>query len=394
MKGNLEARGDNKWRLRVFVGRDGEGRTKFVTRTFTGTKRQAATELAKLVADIERQQVAPSSHTGSVADLLERWLTAISPDRSAYTVSEYRRMIDKNIKPVVGSLEVSKLSDGRLDAFYAELGARGLSSESVRRHHALLHTALDRAMKWGLLANNPADKSTPPRPRRVPVGAPAPTTVQQLIAKAEERDPVLAAAIALAAVTGARRGELCALRWSDIDLQLGVLRMGRSITCLPGPSISEGPTKTHSHRVVAIDEPLAQMLRGRAAQQVEYAKLVGVALVPDSYVLSRSADGSMPCLPHGLTNAYSRVAKRLGLPGHFHQLRHFVATTAIASGADVRTVAGRLGHADPSVTRRVYAHTLADRDRDLAGLLSRAVLPETTGLQALPVGRLAVPDGT
>jgi integrase len=101
---------------------------------------------------------------------------------------------------------------------------------------------------------------------------------------------------------------------------------------------------------------------------------VGVQLSADPFLLSRSADGSEPCLPDGLTHQYQRLANGLGLATHFHELRHFAATTAIAGGADVRTVAGRLGQAHPSVTLRVYAHALEARDRDLAGMLGRAVL--------------------
>ena len=102
-------------------------------------------------------------------------------------------------------------------------------------------------------------------------------------------------------------------------------------------------------------------------------------LSSDPFILSRSADGSQPCLPNGLTAAYRRVARSLGLSSHFHELRHFTATTAIASGADVRTVAGRLGHADASVTLRVYAHALEQRDRVLAALLGNAVLGPVNG---------------
>lgn len=94
----------------------------------------------------------------------------------------------------------------------------------------------------------------------------------------------------------------------------------------------------------------------------------------DPYILSRSADGSSPCMPDDLTHAYRRVAQSLGLGGHFHELRHFAATVAIASGGDVRTVAGRLGHADPSVTLRVYSDALEERDRALAGVLGQTVL--------------------
>jgi integrase len=102
-------------------------------------------------------------------------------------------------------------------------------------------------------------------------------------------------------------------------------------------------------------------------------------LVDDPYLLSRSPDGAAPCLPDGLTAGYARLAKALGIPGHFHELRHFAATVAIGSGADVRTVSGRLGHADPSVTLRVYAHAVRARDRELAGLLGSTVFGPTDG---------------
>ena len=87
----------------------------------------------------------------------------------------------------------------------------------------------------------------------------------------------------------------------------------------------------------------------------------------------------MPCLPDGLTHAYSRLAAETGGGGHFHELRHYAATTSIASGADVRTVAGRLGHADPSTTLRIYAPAVEARDRDLAGMLGTAVLGPING---------------
>jgi len=96
--------------------------------------------------------------------------------------------------------------------------------------------------------------------------------------------------------------------------------------------------------------------------------------VADPFILSPAADGSTAYNPDTLTDYYKRAAKRLGIATHFHELRHFAATTAIASGADVRTVAGRLGRADASLTLRVYAHALEARDRDLACVLGAAVL--------------------
>ena len=174
-------------------------------------------------------------------------------------------------------------------------------------------------------------------------------------------------------MTGARRGELCALRWSDVDWERRLLRIARSLTVIRH-AVSEGPTKAHQVRQVAIDDVTGAFLLVRRGQQESYAAQVGVRLCADPYLLSRSADGSGPCLPDGLSHGYERLAKRLGVGGHLRELRHFAATTAIAAGTDVRTVAGRLGHADPSVTLRVYAHVLEARDRELAGVLGSAVL--------------------
>ncbi len=380
MRGVVEQRGDKRWRVRVFVGREG-GRTRWASRTITGTKRQAQVALAKLVTEVETGQVA-KSHAGSVADLLDRWLDDIAPTRTAYTMREHRRSVERDIKPAIGAVQLDRLSSRELDQLYRELLGRGLSPASVRRHHSILHAALDRAVNWGMVVSNAADRATPPGSTRSMVSAPSVKEVQRLIGSTEALDPVLGAAIALGAVTGARRGELCALRWSDVDWDKRMLRIDRSLTVLHRVA-KEGRTKTHSRRDISIDGTLAAFLSRRQAEQRRYASQVGTALVDDPYLLSRSADGSVPCLPDGLTAGYSRLAKELDIDGHFHGLRHFAATVAISSGADVLTVSGRLGHADPSVTLRVYGHAVEARDRELAGLLSSTVFGPMYGSEEL-----------
>jgi len=253
-----------------------------------------------------------------------------------------------------------------------------LPASSVRWHHSILSAALSRAVRWGVITKNPAGRASPPGLTRSSVTAPAVEDVQKLLAAATEADPVLAAAIALSAVSGARRGELCALRWSDVDWKRRTFNIARSLTVLHREP-SEGPTKTHQRRDIATDDVLGAFLIHRRARQEEYDALVGSKLVVHPFILSRAADGSVPCLPDGLTAGYKRMATKLGLDSHFHELRHFAATTAIAAGSDVRTVAGRLGHADPSVTLRVYAHATEARDRDLAGLLGSTVLGSNGG---------------
>ena len=376
MKGSLQELGEGRWRLRVFAGRE-DGKLRQVSRNFKGTKRQAESALAKLVADVERQQVAIGP-VGTLGELVDRWLEDIAPHRSAYTVREYRRIVTKTIKPAIGGLRIDKITGRHLDAFYGNLHRKGLASSTVHQHHSVIHASLGRAVKWGLLPSNPADRATPPRPARSTASAPAVADVQELIAEAEKTDTVLAVAIALAAITGARRGELCALRWSDVDWSRRTLAIARSLTVV-NRQVSEGPTKTHQRRDIAIDDALGAFLARRRAEQERFCGTVGVEWINDPFVLSRSADGSEPCLPDGLSHQYQRLADRIGLSTHFHELRHFAATTAFAGGADVRPVAGRLGHADPSVTLRVYAHALEARDRELAGFLGTVVLGAVDG---------------
>ncbi len=369
--------GSGKWKLRVYAGRDGRNRPSYISRNFTGSRRQAESALSKLVADVERNQA--KSHSGSVGDLLQRWLADIEPMRSVGTMREHRRSIERNILPAIGSIRLDRLTARHLDDLYRSLLERGLSNASVRRHHAILSAALRRAVKWGWLASSPAARASPPGITRGSAVSPSTEDVQQLIAAAEDADPVLATAIVLAAVTGARRGELCALRWSDVDWKRRTLTIARSLTVIRKEA-TEGPTKTHQRRDVAIDDAVGQFIARRQEDQRASALVVGVELIEDPYLFSRAADGATPCLPDGVTGGYSRLAAKLGLGGHFHQLRHYAATTSIAAGADVRTVASRLGHADPSTTLRIYAHAVEVRDRDLADLLGSTVLGSVHGL--------------
>ncbi len=381
MRGSLSewgGPGSGKWKLRVYTGRDSRNRPSYLSRNFTGSRRQAESALSKLVADVERRQ-ATTNHGGSVRDLLTRWLADIEPTHSPGTMREHRRSVERNILPAIGSVRLDRLTARHLDDLYRSLLARGLSPASVRRHHAILSAALRRAVKWDWLASNPADRASPPGIRRHSTTTPSTEAVQHLVVAAQEEDPLLAAAIVLAAVTGARRGELCALRWSDVDWGRRTLAVARSLTVI-GRQASERPTTTHQRRDVAIDDTLCAFIAQRQVEQRAYAETVAVELVKDPYLLSRSSDGAMPCLPDGLTHAYSRLATKIGVGGHFHELRHYAATTSIASRADVNTVAGRLGHADPSTTLRIYGDALEARDRELAGMLGTTVLEPVNGM--------------
>jgi integrase len=168
-----------------------------------------------------------------------------------------------------------------------------------------------------------------------------------------------------------RRGELCGLRWSDVDLDHGVLTVARSVVVDFG-GVAEKSTKTDRGRVLALDAVGVALLSRHRDQVDEWARQAEVTVAPDAYVFSPYVNGCKPFRPDNVTGFFTRVRDSLGYPDvRLHDLRHFTATQLIGAGVDVRTVAGRLGHSDASVTLRVYSHVLEERDRAAAATLGR-----------------------
>lgn len=372
MKGSKRELSPGVWQLRVYVGRAADGRVVHRHKTVHGGVRAADAALRRLVDEVEGERV-PLADDCTVAQLLERWLAHIEADRRPSTLADYRGKVAGRLNPAFGSLRLSRLSPLHLDAAYRAWLAEGLSVGTIRKLHAILGAACHQAVRWGVLVAAPTDRATLPRGVHVERGR---MTTADLAALVRSRDvasgDVFGTAVLLGAFTGARRGELCALRWSDVGPDGDVLAISRSLTVFPAghdPAWTEGPTKTARARPVQLGPQARAVLSRRLAAQVAYAAEVGVDLRADAFVLSRAADGSQPCLPDGLTLAFARAAKAAGLPWHFHDLRHYAASVAMAARANPRAVADRLGHANPSMTLDVYAHADADEDRALAALI-------------------------
>lgn len=385
MQGSMQEWGPGKWRMRVYVGRDQNNRTIHTSRNFTGTKSAAQRALRAFVTDVESSRK-PQRDT-TMGDLFARWLEHIAADRTPSTLHSYRLKIDGRILPMFGHVKISRIDAEMLDRQYRRWVTAGLSPTTVRQYHAIISAALQQAYRWGWLAENPAKRAQAPRVERRPVTAMTIEALRELVSAAEVDNPVLGTAVALAALTGARRGELCGLRWTDVDLRAGMLRIERSVTDVAS-GVHVGDTKTHQGRTLALDPVAVAVLRRRRAFQEELAAHDMVRLSAHAYVLSRRSDGTDPCLPGGLSHGFIRVRDRLGLPWHFHDLRHFAATAMITGGTDVRTTAARLGHADASTTLRVYAHAVAASDQAAAALLGLAL---GTGSDHPPKVRLRSP---
>jgi integrase len=309
-------------------------------------------------------------------ELCEEWFTHAGSYLAPNTLAETRRILDTALLPRLGGAPLAGLCAEHLDGVYAELLRGGrrdggpMSPATVRRVHGVARRALSVGVRWGWLAANPALKAMPPRAMRRPVVPPTPQDVARLIAAAE---PDLATFVLLASTLGARRGELCGLRWDDIDLDGGQVDIVGAIVIVDGRCV-EAPTKTRQARRVALDSVTGEALDHRRHRADATARGAGVTLGQGAFVFSHEPDGRQPWRPDSTSRAFRLLRHEVGLDHvRLHDLRHFVATRLLASGVDVRTVSGRLGHSLTSTTLNVYGAFVPDADRRAAEVIGRLV---------------------
>jgi integrase len=249
----------------------------------------------------------------------------------------------------------------------------------VRKVHVILHAAFAQAIKWGLLASNPADAATAPSTPSSRITPPTPEALAGALTRTDESDPDFGVFLRLAATTGTRRSQLCALRWSDVDDAASTITFSRSLVDgAPGVGIVEKPAKTGQIWKVSLAPATAARLEGYRRVSAERAAAVRTELLSDGFVFAVQPDGSTPWRPDNVTTRCTRVRKKVWVDStRLHDLRHYVATQLLGTGVDARTVACRLGHANPNVTMTVYGHFLPEKDRAAADFLDGLLDGET-----------------
>lgn len=298
-------------------------------------------------------------------------------DLSPTTIRNYKSQVEHTIRPRLGKVLLSRLTPKHLDDLYGAMEDGGSSSKSIRNVHAIISAALHHGVRWGWVRASVADLAKPPRVPQRRVKAPSVEVVQRIIEEAEDRDPRLSPLLKLAAMTGMRRGELCALRWTDIDLEAGVIEVARSLVVVPG-GLAEKSTKTDRARRVALDPVAVALLTEHREMCEENVKEAGGTLGDDAFVFSPFVEATTPFRPDNVTSFFTRVRDAVEAPTvRLHDLRHFTATQLIAAGVDVRTVAERLGHSDASLTLRVYAHVIQERDQAAAAIMGKILTPKS-----------------
>lgn len=239
MAGSVRERSPGRWELRVYVGLDPiSGRKRWATKTVTaGSRKAAERQLASFVTEVDRAPARSGDMT--LGRLLDQWIAVRGPDWSPRTLAEHRRLAGGYLAPL-RPVPVHQLRTIDLDRFYARLRDHGgragapLDPATVRRTHVVIRAALEQAVRWELIVRNPATNANPGTVEEAEVTPPTVDELARLLRAAEAAAPELAVFVIVAAVTGARRGALCALRWTDIDLDAGVIRFPRVLVIGPG----------------------------------------------------------------------------------------------------------------------------------------------------------------
>ncbi|MBA8825328.1 integrase [Saccharopolyspora lacisalsi] len=344
--------------------------------------------------------------TATVEQLLDRYLDKHF-DGEPTTRNGYRRAARKHVLPYIGQVKVGQLDADSLDSLYSELrrcrdhctGKRRidhrtsskhecdhrckphkcqpLGATAIRQIHYLLSGAFKRAVRWKWVAVSPVGQADPP-----PAPQPHPTPPDareavRILNEAWRVDEDWGALVWTAMTTGARRGELCGLRWDHVDLNASVLRLKQSVAYDEQRKLwFAKSTKTHQQRRIALDTETVNVLADLKARHEQRAARFGLDLTAEAYVFSPDPDGVQFLIPDTVTQRYERMAQRLGISTSLHKLRHYSATELISSGVDPRTVAGRLGHGGGGTTTlRVYSAWVSEADqRASEALFSR--IPE------------------
>jgi len=391
MAGSIRQRGRNSWQIRVYAGTDPDtGQRRQLTRTVQGSRTQAQRELRSLAAFAN---VGPSvGARTTLGELLDRWFAANEANWAATTVRSTWSIIDRQLRPKLGHVVVRDLTTVMIDEFYASLRLDGaveggpLTPGSVRRIHGVLHRALEQAMRWEWIWSNPSASASPPRSEPVEMRPPSPEQVGELLDHLKAQHPLLHLFLILAATTGARRGQLLALKWADVDFEHNSLSFQRAwVEGRNGPVLA--PTKTRRSHRVALDPYTQHLLQGQW-------KLIGSVAIGDldgAFVFSHHPVGERPWNPNWVTKQFIRHRRAAGIE-HFrlHDLRHFMATQMLGSGIAVPVVSARLAHARASTTLNVYAHAIPGADVEAARLISGIV----NSRQLRSTASLAGPNGS
>jgi integrase len=395
-KGHIERLPGGSYRVSVYAGKDPITHRKRYLKETHPTEAAAMVARERMLAQVEGDQV-PDSLRRTLSVLLARWMEVADHELTTRETTE--GYIRRTLEPTLGDMPLRKLQYrvDLIDRLYAHLArcskacderpfiehkvdgphdcakkkckpheCRPMLPTTIRRIHGILSPALNYAVAWGWIERNPADYAHPPKIGRSKAKPPEPEQVAAILNQAAEEDLELFVYLWVAVTSGARRGEVVALRWTAVDRARAQLDLASNYVVRGGKKKLKSP-KTDEDRRLSLDTLTLQILADfRSAREAVLAP-AHLKLPADAFVFSPDPLGARPWHPDHFTHAFRDLARSLGVDKPLKNLRHFNATQLLAAGVDLRTTAGRLGHSDGGATTlRVYASWTKPADRQAA----------------------------
>ena len=359
-EGSVTQRRDGRWMARLDLGWQNGRR---VRKCFYGATAQEAQEkLLKARADLAAGlPVAVERQT--LGQFLDTWLENARGrirERSYERFSDIARL---HVKPALGRIRLDRLTAADIQRLLDRKTADGMAAQSVVHIRNLLRLVLNRALRWNLIARNPALLVDVPPIRRAPVAYLQPEQARRLLdaTRGERLEALYTVALSL----GLRRGEALGLKWEDIDLDAGRLTVRRALQRMrSGLKLTD--TKTaKGNRAIALPRVCVRALRERQRQQAAERLAAGRDWKDTGLVFTTRNGG--PIDPMALHRDFRRVLHNAGLaPIRFHALRHSAAAFMLAQGVPLKTIQEVLGHSSIAVTSGFYAHVGEELKRQAA----------------------------
>ena len=309
----------------------------------------------------------------SLEFLFERWFVDVmAREVVRSTIDNYRSIVKFHILPTLGRKRVDELTVAEVDRLLAAKMASGLSPSTVHRIRAVLSQCLDQGIRWGVTPRNVARLSRSPKLIRPEGRTLSPEQARGLLASLRgHRNEAL---YTLMLSTGMRRGEALGLKWEDVDLERGVVRIRRSLKREGGHIVTSDTKTLKSRRAVNLPEPVVELLARHYDQQEKERVDLGAAWVETGFVFTSTI--GTPIDPRNLYRDFQKVCEKAGLSHwHPHELRHSAASLMLANGVKLQVVSQVLGHSSIRMTADVYGHIL-DPDREKTARAMTAVLWE------------------
>jgi integrase len=334
-------------------------------KVFYGKTKKEVTEKLITARHEQLQGVLVTAPAQTLKDYLEHWLEEVQkPTIRTSSYVKYRKVIYTYIIPAIGKIQLQKLTPQRVQSLYTSKLKEGLAPKTVQSIHGVLHKALDNAVKWNLVARNVCDVVSPPR---VPQTEKQVLTVQQARLLLDHvKKHRLEVLLTVALTTGMRRGEILALRWSDINLEEGSIQVKRTVDYITHYGYVETEPKTaRGRRKILLSSFVVEMLNAHCLAQMEERHKAGDKWIDKNLVFCGLLGDFFN--PNYLLRVFKKILEDAGLPRmRFHDLRHSAATILLSMNVHPKVVQEMLGHSTINMTLDTYSHVLPSMQKDIA----------------------------